>query len=85
MSADLAMGLAIGFIAAGILGFVLGRVRLYRTKMLAANKPMTVKTEKSPRQAMADSSRAGCLMMLWLLILVGAVAGGLYLLAQNVM
>lgn len=82
MSQDFVQGFLIGFVAAGMIGFLLGRVRYYRKMMGAADRPQAVTTKQTPRQVMAASSRAGCLWIVWLVLLIAVVAGCVYLLFE---
>jgi hypothetical protein len=85
MSPDFVQGLIVGFLAAGLLGFLLGRVRFYRKAMGAADRPQAVTTKKTPRQVMSASSRAGCFWVIWLVLLLVVVAGSAYLLFEYVL
>lgn len=85
MSQEFVQGLLIGFLAAGLLGFLLGRVRYYRKMVGVADRPQAVTTKKTPREVVAASSRAGCFLVFWLVLLVAVVAAGVYLLFEFVL
>lgn len=85
MSPDFVQGFVVGFFVAGLLGFLLGRVRYYRKMMGAADRPQAVTTKQTPRQIMTASSRAGCFWVIWLVLLLVVVAGSIYLLFEYVL
>lgn len=85
MTQEFLQGLIVGFLAAGLLGFLLGRVRFYRKAMGAADRPQAVTTKKTPREVVSASSRAGCFLVVWLVFFLAAVAGLAYLLFEYVL
>ena len=50
------LGLFFGFAIAGIGGWILGRIRLARNSMHAADRPLSVQTGKTPRQVLATAA-----------------------------
>lgn len=72
-STDFYVGVFVGFLAAGAVGFLLQQINFLFKRVRAADKPQTVvqKTDKTPNQVVASSARAGC----WLfLLIVGVIA-----------
>ena len=72
-NSDFCTGLAVGFVAAGILGFVLQQAYFAFKKVKAAYEPQKVihKAEKTPNQVMAGSVRGGCVLFLLVIVVVG--------------
>jgi hypothetical protein len=70
---DFCTGLAVGFVVAGILGFVLQQANLAYKKVKAAYQPQKVfhETAQTPNQVMAGSIRGGCVIFLLAIIVIG--------------
>ena len=70
---DFVTGLAVGFVVAGIMGFMLQQAYFAFKKVKAAYEPQKVihKTEKTPNQVMAGSVRGGCVLFLLAIVVVG--------------
>lgn len=79
MSEDFCTGLLVGFLAAGVMGFLLQQFYLSYKKMTEATRPQVIvaTTKKTPAQVVTSSIQAGCLLvvtilfvglMLWLLL-----------------
>jgi len=64
-------GFLLGFLTAGVLGFVFQRLTLLRKKAGQADKKVTVvETKQSPRQVYRASVRAQTEMIVWITILI---------------
>ncbi len=68
------LGLALGFLVAGIIGQILGRITKARNAMGDPDKPMKVATTNTPRSVMASAAKASQTCLLWSFILVLFVA-----------
>jgi hypothetical protein len=80
MSSEFCTGLFVGFLVAGILGFVLQQLRLAYIRMGRARRPQQVRidTSETPVQVVASSAGAGC----WLVFLLSAIAALLVLILR---
>ena len=68
---DICYGFLLGFLTAGVIGFVFQRLVMLRKKAAAADKKVTmVETKKSARETYRTSVRAQTEMAVWILILV---------------
>ena len=66
-----------GFIAAGVLGFIAGRLRLLSNRTARArSKTAVIKVEQSPREVYMSSLRANLEIIFWftLIILIVVIA-----------
>ena len=72
-SSDFCFGIFVGFVAAGILGFVLQRMLFLYKRVAAADKPQKVfhETAKTPSQVVNSSVRAGCMLVLLTVVVIG--------------
>jgi hypothetical protein len=68
---DLCYGFLLGFLTAGVLGFILQRMVLLRRKAEQASKKVAlVETKQSPREVYRASVRAQTEMMIWAVLLI---------------
>ena len=73
-------GLILGFVIAGVLGNILGRIRRARGGMRAPDNPMSVRTTGTPRQVMSGAAAAFRTYLFWgfiLIVFVGLLLAGL--------
>jgi hypothetical protein len=72
-STDFYFGVLVGFLAAGVVGFLLQQFRFLYKRVKEANEPQKIvhTTEKSPRQVVTSSVRAGCILFL---LTIGVIA-----------
>ncbi len=68
---DICYGFLLGFLTAGVIGFVFQRLAMLRKKAVQADKKTTVvETKQSPRQVYMTSVRAQTEMIVWILLLI---------------
>lgn len=84
LSQDFSWGFITGFVAAGVFGYIFGRIRLAQKKMGAAGKPQTVsqKTDKTPRQVVNDSIWGTLSLLFWLAVFIAVLGGAFYWLIE---
>ena len=72
LGSEFCSGVLVGFLIAGILGFVLQQVRFAVKKVGDAGRPQQVKidTEQTPAQVVSSSIGAGCWLVMIVLIVV---------------
>ena len=65
-STDFYFGVVVGFLAAGVVGFVLQQFRFLYKRVKEADEPQKIvhKTAKTPNQVVASSARAGCMLFI---------------------
>ena len=79
MGDQILVGFFAGFIIAGLLGLILGNIRRENFNANAPNRPMTVATQRTPRQVIEDAERARFRLYGWrflflCIVIVGSVA-----------
>lgn len=68
---DICYGFLLGFLTAGVIGFVFQRLVMLRKKAVQADKKIAVvETKQSPRQVYMTSVRAQTEMIVWILLLI---------------
>ena len=68
---DLCNGFLLGFLVAGVLGFIFQRIRLLNFRAGQANKKMAmVETKQSPRETYRSSMRAQMEIFVWIIVLI---------------
>ncbi len=68
---DICYGFLLGFLTAGVIGFVFQRLVMLRKKVLQADKKTTaVPTKQSAREVYMTSIRAQTEMIVWILLLI---------------
>jgi hypothetical protein len=70
------LGLALGFLVAGIIGQMLNRISKARNAMGDPDKPMKVATANTPRSVMTSAAKASQTCLVWsftLVLFVGVV------------
>ena len=68
---ELCLGFLLGFVTAGVVGFITQRLYLLRKKAGLANmKTAVVETKQSPKQIYRTSLRAQTEIMFWTFVLV---------------
>lgn len=68
---ELCYGFLLGFLTAGVLGFIAQRIMLLSKKAAQAGKKVAlVETKQSPRETYMTSMRAKTEIVLWIIILV---------------
>lgn len=73
---DLCNGYLLGFLTAGVLGFIIQRIRLLNFRAGQANKKVAVvETKLSPREVHRASMKAQMEMALWFILLILVVVG----------
>lgn len=74
-------GFLVGFLVAGVLGFLLAQARFFWKSFKAASRTqvVTINTKESPLQVMMKSFQAGFI----LLLMLGALVLALWLLLQS--
>jgi hypothetical protein len=72
-STDFYVGVFVGFLAAGVMGFLLQQMNFLFKRVRAADEPQKVvhTTDKTPNQVVRSSARAGCLLFL---LIIGVIA-----------
>lgn len=76
---DLCNGFLLGFLTAGVLGFIAQRLLLLsKTAGLADKKVAVVETKQSPKQAYRTSLRAQMEMVLWFIALIFVIAAAVW-------
>jgi hypothetical protein len=76
---DLCNGFLLGFLTAGVLGFVTQRLLLLSKRAAAADKKVaTVETKHSPREVYRNSMRAQMEMVIWFIVLIVVVVAALW-------
>jgi hypothetical protein len=68
---DFCSGFLIGFLAAGIMGFLLQQFYLAYKRMTEANRPQVIvaATRRTPAQVVGSSIQAGCLLIVAIVFL----------------
>lgn len=67
---DICYGFVLGFLTAGVIGYILQRLALLRQRAGQANKRVTlVETKKSPREVYVTSVRAQTEIVVWIIVL----------------
>ncbi len=64
----------VGFLAAGVAGFILGKIQRWNREIWSIRRPMSVSTKGTPADAVKKSCLAVITLFLWLFVL------GVYLL-----
>jgi hypothetical protein len=64
------LGLALGFLVAGIIGQMLGKISKARNAMGDPDKPMKVATTNTPRSVMTSAAKASQTCLVWSFALV---------------
>ena len=77
---DFCYGFILGFLIAGVLGFTLTKIRAARDTMGSPYRPMTVKTQKTPRQVMDEAAGARLSCILWTIFGIASILISLALL-----
>jgi hypothetical protein len=81
---DLVIGAVLGISIAGILGYILGRIRWARGRVGAANRPQSIsfQTSQTPIQVVRGSIAAffsclfwGVVLILFILVVIAAIYG----------
>ena len=68
---ELCYGFLLGFLTAGVLGFIFQRIRMLRKKAGAANmKIAEVQTKETPRKVYMSSIRAQTELAFWILLIL---------------
>ena len=68
-----------GFLAAGVLGFIAGRLRLLSKQAGQSNiKTAVIKIERSPREVYWSSIRANIEIVIWFTLLIIIVVAALW-------
>ena len=76
---DLCTGFLLGFLTAGIVGFISQRLLLLRVRAGQANKKVAiVETKQSPKEVYRSSMRAQAEMALWFTVLILVVVVALW-------
>ena len=71
LDSELCYGFLLGFLTAGVLGFIFQRLRMLTKQAGAADRKVAeVKTKKSPREVYMSSMRARTELAVWLFLLV---------------
>ena len=71
---DLCCGFLLGFLTAGVIGFIFGRILLLRKPAAAAGKKTAfVETKASPKEVYMTSIRAQTETIFWILVLIAIV------------
>lgn len=73
-------GFLFGFIAAGMMGWMLQRIQKARNAMRDPDRPMKVATANTPRSVMASAAQAGQTCITWTFFLLLFAAGVLLVL-----
>ena len=80
---DLCYGFLLGFLVAGVLGFIVQRLLLLRAKAGAADKKVAVvETKQSPKQVYMSSMRAKMERAIWFILLIAVAAVAAFLLIK---
>jgi hypothetical protein len=74
-------GFVAGFLAAGVLGFLLQKIRLAQKRAGAYRRPQKVvlETDMTPLEVVRDSAAGGLSCAVWVLILIAVMAAVLFL------
>ncbi len=73
---DLCNGFLIGFLVAGVFGFIFQRLLLLSRRATQASKKLAVvETKQSPKEVYMSSVRAQTELMIWIFLLILVVAG----------
>ena len=76
---DLCNGFLLGFLTAGVLGFVTQRLLLLRARVGQADKTVAVvETKQSPREVYRSSMRAQMEMAIWFIVLILVVVAAVW-------
>ena len=69
---DLCFGIVIGFVVAGVLGFVLQQILFLVKRVQAADQPQKVfhETAQTPSQVVGASVRAGCTLFILTIVVI---------------
>lgn len=71
LDSELCYGFLLGFLTAGVLGFIFQRLRMLTKQAGAADRKVAeVETKKSPREVYMSSMRARTELAVWLFLLV---------------
>lgn len=78
-------GFVAGFLAAGVLGFVLQQLRFQHKKIGALSRPQEVKLEieKTPGQVAMGSASGACGCFFWTVVLIAVLFGFMWLTFQT--
>ena len=80
---DFLAGVVVGFLIAGILGYILQRIRLSQARMGASGRKQTVRmeTDRAPIEVVRDSATGAVSCFVWIIILL-AFGGLLFFLGR---
>lgn len=78
---DLCYGFLLGFLTAGVLGFIFQQLRMLSKKAGAADRKVAeVETKKSAREVYRTSARAKIERVIWFILLIVVAVGAAILL-----
>jgi H+/gluconate symporter-like permease len=78
---DLCYGFLLGFLTAGVLGFIFQQLRMLNKKAGAADRKVAeVETKKSAREVYRTSARAKIERVIWFILLIVVAVGAAILL-----